>query len=128
MAKTCGFSETSPRLVRRVRLIGTRGITEGMCVCHFSFHLLASLLHRGNSLLTASFFAVCPFGPRKSFQYLTPRLRITPRDLLGTSLSHPATIHFVCSPTRAAVIMSQVAEVEGWFPISVYEPIPVSYA
>ncbi|KAN0139998.1 Ribokinase-like protein [Lactarius tabidus] len=63
-------------------------------------------------------------GDHRGFQYLTPRLRITPRDLLGTSLSHPATIHFICSPTRAAVIMSQVAEVEGWSPISVYEPIP----
>jgi hypothetical protein len=71
------------------------------------------------------FLCVCPFGPRKSFQYLTPRLRITPRDLLGTCLSHPATIHFICSPSRAAVIMSQVAEVEAWSPISVYEPIPV---
>lgn len=65
------------------------------------------------------------FWPRKSFQYLTPRVRITPRDFLGTSLSHPATLHFVCSPKRAAVIMAQVANVEGWSPISVYEPIPV---
>jgi len=66
-------------------------------------------------------------GDHRGFQYLTPRLRITPRDLLGTCLSCPATIHFICSPTRAAVIMSQVAEVEGWSPISIYEPIPVSY-
>ncbi|KAH9077447.1 hypothetical protein EDB83DRAFT_1710581 [Lactarius deliciosus] len=39
-------------------------------------------------------------------------------------LSRPATLHFICSPTRAAVIVSQVAQVEDWFPISVYEPIP----
>jgi hypothetical protein len=120
MAKTCGCSETSLRLERHVRSIGTRGITEGVPLIFW----LASLLHHGISPLTA-LLCVCSFGPRKSFQYLTPRLRITPRDLLGTSLSHPATIHFICSPTRAAVIMSQVAEDEGWSPISIYEPIPV---
>ncbi|KAH9007091.1 Ribokinase-like protein [Lactarius hatsudake] len=63
-------------------------------------------------------------GDHRGFQYLTPRLRINPRDLIGTSLSRPATLHFICSPTRAAVIMSQVAQVEDWSPISVYEPIP----
>ncbi|KAH8999376.1 Ribokinase-like protein [Lactarius akahatsu] len=57
-------------------------------------------------------------GDHRGFQYLTPRLRITP------SLSRPATLHFICSPTRAAVIVSQVAQVEDWSPISVYEPIP----
>ena len=67
-------------------------------------------------------------SPRKSFQYLTPRLRITPRDLLNTSLFRPAILHFICSPARAAVIMSEVVEVEGWSPISVYEPIPVCMA
>jgi hypothetical protein len=109
MAKTCGYSETSLRLARLGRLTGTRGITEG--VCH---------------LLLCSITATHRFtAGRKSFQYLTPRLRITPRDLLDTSLCRPANLHFICSPTRAAVIMSQVAEVGGWSPISVYEPIPV---
>lgn len=89
-----------------------------------TYFLACFLLHHGISSLTAS----CTLGLRKSFQYLTPRLRITPRDLLGTSLSHPATIHFICSPKRAAVIMSQVAEVKGWYPISIYEPIPVGMA
>ncbi|KAI0301807.1 Ribokinase-like protein [Multifurca ochricompacta] len=63
-------------------------------------------------------------GDHRNFQYLTPRIRITPRDLAGTTLFRPITLHFICSPTRAAVIMSQVAEVEGWHPISIYEPIP----
>ncbi|KAI9466751.1 Ribokinase-like protein [Lactarius psammicola] len=63
-------------------------------------------------------------GDHRGFQYLTPRMRITPRDLIETSLFRPATLHFICSPTRAAVIVSQVAEVEDWSPISVYEPIP----
>jgi hypothetical protein len=61
----------------------------------------------------------------KRFQYLTPRVQITPHDLTGTPLFRPATLHFICSPTRAAVIMSHVAEVEGWSPLSIYEPIPV---
>lgn len=60
-----------------------------------------------------------------SFQYLTPRIRITPCDLADTPLFRPMTLHFVCSPTRAAVIMSQVAQVESWSPLTVYEPIPV---
>ncbi|KAI0254290.1 Ribokinase-like protein [Lactifluus subvellereus] len=64
-------------------------------------------------------------GDYRNFQYLTPRVRITPHDLTGTPLFRPATLHFICSPTRAAVIMSQVAEVEGWSPLSIYEPIPV---
>lgn len=113
MEKTCGYSETCLRLARLGRLTCTRGITEGMC------HLISALLLCSNAA-THRFTA-----GRKSFQYLTPRLRITPRDLLATSLSCPATLHFVCSPTRAAVIMTQVAEVEGWSPISIYEPIPV---
>jgi hypothetical protein len=62
-----------------------------------------------------------------SFQYLTPRIRITPCDLTDTPLSRPTTLHFICSPTRAAVITSQVAQVEGWSPLSIYEPIPVLY-
>ncbi|KAH9978057.1 Ribokinase-like protein [Lactifluus volemus] len=64
-------------------------------------------------------------GDQRGFQYLTPRVRITPRDLTGTPLFRPATLHFICSPTRAAVIMSEVAEVEGWTPLTIYEPIPV---
>ena len=61
-----------------------------------------------------------------SFQYLTPnRIRVFPRDLTGTPLSRPTALHFICSPTRAAIIMSQAAEVESWSPVSIYEPVPV---
>ncbi|KAI0002985.1 Ribokinase-like protein [Russula compacta] len=60
----------------------------------------------------------------RDFQYLTPRIRITPHDLTDTPLFRPTTLHFICSPTRAAVIMSQVAQVDGWSPVSIYEPIP----
>ena len=78
--------------------------------------LYARLSSRSSSL-TRLFFS--------SFQYLTPRIRITPRDLTDTPLFRPTALHFICSPSRAAVIMSQVAEVEGWSPVSIYEPIPV---
>ncbi|KAI9510441.1 Ribokinase-like protein [Russula earlei] len=63
-------------------------------------------------------------GDHRDFQYLTPRRRITPCDLTGTPLFRPTTLHFICSPARAAVIMSQVSQVEGWSPVSIYEPIP----
>lgn len=60
-----------------------------------------------------------------SFEYLTPRIRISPRDLENTVLARPATLHFICSPSRAASIMCEVRDVEGWSPITIYEPIPV---
>jgi hypothetical protein len=69
-------------------------------------------------------FSSCLFF-LSSFQYLTPRIRIFPRDLTDTPLFRPTALHFICSPSRAAVIMSQVAEVEGWSPVSIYEPVPV---
>ncbi|OCH94244.1 Ribokinase-like protein [Obba rivulosa] len=63
-------------------------------------------------------------GDHRGFQYLTPRIRITPRDLIGTKLEHPATLHFICSPSRASAIMSEVHADPEWKPITVYEPIP----
>ncbi|RPD61875.1 Ribokinase-like protein [Lentinus tigrinus ALCF2SS1-7] len=63
-------------------------------------------------------------GEHRGFEYLTPRLRITPHDLLDTKLSHARVLHFICSPTRAAAIMSEVKRVEKWHPTTVYEPIP----
>ncbi|KAI0303136.1 Ribokinase-like protein [Russula brevipes] len=64
-------------------------------------------------------------GDHRDFQYLTRRIRITPRDLTDTPLFWPTTLHFICSPTRAAVITAEVAQLEGWSPVSIYEPIPV---
>jgi len=58
------------------------------------------------------------------FEYLTPRVRLTPRDLNGTTLDRPKTLHFICSPTRALAIVAEAKEVEGWSPITIYEPIP----
>lgn len=65
-------------------------------------------------------------GDYRDFKYLTPRIRITPRDLTGTKLAKPLALHFICSPTRATSIMSEIHEVESWgAPITIYEPIPV---
>ncbi|KAG8747917.1 hypothetical protein FRC10_010536 [Ceratobasidium sp. 414] len=61
-----------------------------------------------------------------SFDYLTPRIRLTPKDLPGTPLESPSQIHFVCSPTRASQIMhdADTYGADGWVPFTIYEPIP----
>ncbi|KAJ6629207.1 Ribokinase-like protein [Mycena sp. CBHHK59/15] len=63
-------------------------------------------------------------GDHRSFNYLTPRIRITPHDLEGTRLARSNTLHFICSPSRASVIMSEVQQIDGWSPTTIYEPIP----
>ncbi|KAJ7117412.1 Ribokinase-like protein [Mycena crocata] len=63
-------------------------------------------------------------GDHRSFDYITPRVRITPKDLQGTRLEKSATLHFICSPSRAASIMSEVQKIPDWRPIVIYEPIP----
>ncbi|KAG2058895.1 Ribokinase-like protein [Suillus hirtellus] len=59
-----------------------------------------------------------------SFEYITPRIRLTPRDLERTRLTRPASVHFICSPTRALQIVSEIQEVEEWNPTTIFEPIP----
>ncbi|KAI0092828.1 Ribokinase-like protein [Irpex rosettiformis] len=63
-------------------------------------------------------------GEVRGFRYLNPRLRITPNDLSGTSFEKPTCLHFICSPSRASAILSEVRPVEGWNPVTIYEPIP----
>ncbi|CAE6526876.1 unnamed protein product [Rhizoctonia solani] len=65
-------------------------------------------------------------GELRDFDYLTPRIRLTPKDLPGTPLESPRQIHFVCSPTRATRIMEDVDMygAKGWKPFTIYEPIP----
>lgn len=62
------------------------------------------------------------------FEYLTPRLRITPNDLQGTKLEKPQMLHFICSPERASAICSEIQEIQEWRPTTIYEPIPVCYS
>ncbi|CAE7068734.1 unnamed protein product [Rhizoctonia solani] len=71
----------------------------------------------------AYFFNVIPSG---YFDYLTPRIRLTPKDLPKTPLESPRQIHFVCSPTRAAQIMhdADTYGAKDWKPFTIYEPIP----
>ncbi|GAA6012021.1 hypothetical protein JCM11491_000138 [Sporobolomyces phaffii] len=60
-------------------------------------------------------------GEHRDFKYLTPRTRLEPQDL--PDQFHSAQfLHFVCSPTRALVIHSQLSS--SWSPRLVYEPIP----
>lgn len=63
-------------------------------------------------------------GEHRNFEYLTPRIRITPNDLPSLKISKPTTLHFICSPTRASEIVSEVRQVANWSPITIFEPIP----
>ncbi|EJD01085.1 Ribokinase-like protein, partial [Fomitiporia mediterranea MF3/22] len=63
-------------------------------------------------------------GDSRGFNYITPRRRLTPSDLRDTHLDQPATLHFICSPTRAHAIISEVLAVPSWKPVTIYEPIP----
>jgi len=62
-------------------------------------------------------------GEHRSFEYKTPRIRLTPADLEGTKLAKPKILHFVCSPSRALSIISEFNA--AWEPITIYEPIPI---
>jgi len=62
-------------------------------------------------------------GEHRSFEYKTPRIRLTPADLEGTKLAKPKMLHFVCSPSRALSITSEFNAT--WEPITIYEPIPI---
>lgn len=63
-------------------------------------------------------------GEYRGFEYITPRIRLTPRDLERARLTRPASVHFICSPTRALQIISEIQEIEGWNPTTIFEPIP----
>ncbi|OAX40659.1 Ribokinase-like protein [Rhizopogon vinicolor AM-OR11-026] len=63
-------------------------------------------------------------GEYRGYEYITPRIRLTPHDLAGTRLSRPASVHFICSPKRALQILSEIQEIEGWNPTTIFEPIP----
>ncbi|KAG8700081.1 hypothetical protein FRC09_006180 [Ceratobasidium sp. 395] len=65
-------------------------------------------------------------GELRDFDYLTPRIRLTPKDLPGTSLESASQIHFVCSPTRASQVIrdADTCGAADWVPFTIYEPIP----
>lgn len=81
-------------------------------------------------------------GDHRAFQYLTPRIRITPRDhvTMGTvrTPAVPNMMHFICSPARALEVIQEAREL-GWIGERtgtdgklgdvahlIFEPIPVS--
>jgi len=134
MANACGSSESShvePPLERSIHTLaitksGSQKFYDSSSITNPALRARPPLGHRGSSLcrtFVSPLFFVFVFA---SFQYLTPdRIRIFPRDLTGTPLFRPTALHFICSPARAAIIMSQVAEVERWSLVSIYEPVPV---
>ncbi|PPQ72525.1 hypothetical protein CVT24_004831, partial [Panaeolus cyanescens] len=61
-------------------------------------------------------------GDHRGFEYTTPRIRLTPKDLRNTKLEKPEFLHFICSPTRALSIIAEIDD--GWSPTTIYEPIP----
>ncbi|TKY85371.1 hypothetical protein EX895_005533 [Sporisorium graminicola] len=77
-------------------------------------------------------------GEHRGFDYLSPKIRLEPSDLLQCSPSIPPRlpewIHLICSPERALETISQIDAVlvqnQGTdtpgFPRLVYEPIPDS--
>lgn len=74
-------------------------------------------------------------GDHRGFDYLSPKIRLEPSDLLQCSPVHPARlpewIHLICSPERALETIAQIdavlsEDVEARFPKLVYEPIPDS--
>ena len=51
-----------------------------------------------------------------------------PKDLIDTRGAKSQMLHFICSPSRAFDIMSEVKQVDDWLPTTIYEPIPVRYS
>jgi len=107
MAKKCGCSANNLIMRQLAFLICIKAKTDG------NSHMLWC-----NSPTTH-------FTPI-SFEYKTPRIRLTPKDLRGTNLANPKVLHFICSPARALDIMSEVDD--DWSPITIYEPVPVSHS
>ncbi|KAH7344562.1 Ribokinase-like protein [Rhizoctonia solani] len=67
-------------------------------------------------------------GGLRNFEYLTPQIRPTPKDLFGTSLESPRHIHLICSPNRAFKTMhdADTHGINDWKPFTIYEPVPYS--
>lgn len=64
-------------------------------------------------------------GETRGFQYLSPRKKISPRDLHQAGLPPPGYLHFVVAPTRALEIIEELDRL-GWSDSVklIYEPIP----
>ncbi|KAJ6256901.1 LOW QUALITY PROTEIN: hypothetical protein Dda_7784 [Drechslerella dactyloides] len=65
-------------------------------------------------------------GDFRSFTYLTPKIRLTPADFVGTPLIDSLSFHLICSPARC---MESVKDLHARRtiakpPIIVWEPVP----
>jgi hypothetical protein len=57
------------------------------------------------------------------FEYLTPRIQVTPQDFEGTKFARARALHMICAPSRGASIIDEVMDIPGWTPSIVYEPV-----
>ncbi|RPA74723.1 Ribokinase-like protein [Ascobolus immersus RN42] len=61
----------------------------------------------------------------RAFKYLSPKLRLEPKDLHQTGLYPFKSIHIICSPTRLRHILDEMTHLfPEQDPIIVFEPVP----
>lgn len=124
MARICGYSE----MIRRALPYAPQPLSEANPEStHFT--LYSCYFHHG--LEADPLFVALPlfrvlFIHKKRFNYLTPRVKITPADLRGTKKEKPKTLHFICTPELATEVAAEINADSSWKPLVVYEPIPVS--
>lgn len=71
-------------------------------------------------------------GEQRGFDYLSPKIRLEPKDLIECTRVLPQWIHLICSPERALETIAQIQDIpsqkegEKEWPKLIYEPIPDS--
>ncbi|KAK6346716.1 hypothetical protein TWF696_006830 [Orbilia brochopaga] len=67
-------------------------------------------------------------GDYRAFEYLTPKKRLTPADLVEPSLVDALSFHLICSPTRCIQIVNELLSLRTdsvtEAPLLVWEPVP----
>lgn len=69
---------------------------------------------------------------RRAFKYVTPKKRLTGRDLAGTPLLQSKAFHMVCSPDRCRELVNEITTLRkkeaapGTYvrPLFIWEPVP----
>ena len=122
--RICGYSETTRSALPPGQQIPTEAKSEGELPISAAriqsfFRIQAQKLNCRRSFYSFFFWV-------RRYEYLTPRVRLTPLDLRGTKLEKPTTLHFICSPERASGIIKEIHQTPDWTPVTIYEPIPVS--
>jgi hypothetical protein len=102
---TCGSIVTT--LTGRLPSLGTYVVPESIRLCRPS-----------TSRCSCSSIIVIT-----RFEYLTPRIQLTPRDFVNTKLARARALHLICASSRAASIVAEVHGVPGWTPEIIYEPV-----